>query len=151
VTQSDRNKPRRNKGADALACKTVSVLKKRCNYNWADLAKLTGSGPKVLKDQVSLRFPSRRIRARLESAFGVPIWSSEAAWQQRLREKEILGLDPALATRKQLRDLARSSGLRGWGHLPNRRKFIDLLAAHLAVNKQFRSPHTSTPTPPRHD
>ncbi len=128
----------------------LRLLMRRCGYDWSHVSRLSGIPVSTLRWQCCRGF-SRMTRARLESAFGIPIFSSPSVWRERQVRKAILGVDPELIGRNEMRAIARRTGFVGWGHSPNKAKFLRDLCAFLAVNRHIHPLTPEAQTPSRHD
>ena len=138
MNHAESNTYRKATGTAEVASESFRVLKNRCGYDWKQVSGLSRIPVATLKWQAGHGFPSRLTRARLESAFGLPIFSSPSAWRQRQVRKAILGLDPAIVTRDELRAISRRTGFKDWAHSPNKATLLRDLCAYLSANKHLR-------------
>ena len=123
-----------------VASKSLRALMDQCGYTWADMARLVGSTCGNLKVAQSLGWPHRKLRLRIEAALGTRIFSPESVWKKRQEQKKLLGIDPAVITKKQLRAIAKTTGCRVFWTDNSKPRLLETIVAHLAVNPQFRPP-----------
>ena len=112
------------------SCQVAEIEMLKRGWTRRELAARCGLTHKSLVAVLGGFCRNRSARARVENAFGAPIWSRGPDWQERRSLAPHLGgRDPVLVGLAEAQDLARRWRVRGRARA-RKGKLISLLAAH---------------------
>jgi hypothetical protein len=96
---------------DAIGVQMFRIELLKRGMTSRELAGQIGMKPESFFQAAARGLRNRKLRARIESALNVEIWATKADFKRRQQARAVIGADPEVLSRPQLKEWAAKLGM----------------------------------------